>query len=189
MDYIPAAEFLSWARVHAIAPDPECLCYLGRRSHDRFWEVPQRAADLPFFLNHLLEGLDPWEHCYLWPRRGWAYAGTRERPKEQMYGIILDSAGIRPDFDGAVRYPKSEMEKLTAAAFASLVFGWTVADDLFVIPDHARQIVQTSHHEVVHVTFAEEQRVATYVEHMAAEEYVLPSELPDATFKRPDWMA
>ena len=67
------------------------------------------------------------------------------------------------------------------------MFGWSVPDDLFVVPDHGRQLLQTDHHDVVHVDFAEEGMVEPFVRH-TAEEYPLPTEPPDWTFKRPDWM-
>jgi hypothetical protein len=72
--------------------------------------------------------------------------------------------------------------------FAFMAFGWCVDDDLFFIPDHAGQLLQTDHHDVIHAECRSEERVLALVAHMAAEDYELPAEPPDWTFRRPDWM-
>jgi hypothetical protein len=193
MEVIDPQQFLLWARTHGIAPDlrysePRCLVYMPDRPHHRFWEVPQRAAQVPFFIAALLDGMDPWSYCCLWPRDGWPHAGTPHGPQDQVYEIILSGSGIPTSTDGAVRFSADEKDKLVAAVFAALTFGWSVQDDFFVIPDHGRQFLQTDHHSVVHVNFAEEQTIDTFVKHMAVKKFALPDEAPDETFKRPEWM-
>ena len=61
-------------------------------------------------------------------------------------------------------------------------------DDLFFIPDHGRQLLQTDHHDVIHVRCADEARVLELVKHMEQEGYALPTEPPDATFIWQAWM-
>jgi len=72
--------------------------------------------------------------------------------------------------------------------FVYLTFGWCVDDDLFFIPDHGRQLLQTDHHDVIHVQCTSGERVQRLVHHMAEAGYELPREPPDWTFKRPAWM-
>ena len=72
--------------------------------------------------------------------------------------------------------------------FAYLAFGWCVDDDLFFVPDHGRQLLQTDHHDVIHVECASEDRVRRLVAHMDEAGYELPEEPPDETFRRPAWM-
>lgn len=193
MELIPTSEFLSWARTHEIAPDerysaPQCLVYAPVRPFHRFWEIPQDAVEIPSFILHLLDGFDPWTHCYLFPRDGWPHDAAADRHGDDVYALILNAAGIPANFDGAVQYKAAEASKLVAAVFAALVFGWSVQDDLFVVPDHSQQLLQTDHHHVVHVQFADEHRVEPFIKHMASQHYLLPTDLPDRTFKRPDWM-
>ncbi len=69
-----------------------------------------------------------------------------------------------------------------------MAFGWCVDDDLFFIPDHARQLLQTDHHDVIHADRGSEARVRGLVAHMAEEGYELPAKPPDWMFKRPAWM-
>jgi hypothetical protein len=82
MQPISNEEFLKWAALREIAADaryspPRCLTYLPNRPHHRFWAVPERAAAIPFFVDHLLAGMDPWSECYLWPRAGVGRNPTR----------------------------------------------------------------------------------------------------------------
>lgn len=194
VDLISADKFLAWTDTVGIAPDgryapPQCLVYVPHRPHHRFWAVPGRAAELPFFVSHLLAGLDPWSACVVWPRGGvWPQLYGDDRPGDQVRRIILGGAGVPAGYEGAVRFTAAEADKLTAVVFAHLVLGWSVPDDLFIIPDHGRQMLQTDHHDVVHVEFAEAEAVEPFVRHMAEEEYLLPADPPDQTFKRPDWM-
>lgn len=77
---------------------------------------------------------------------------------------------------------------LIAVLYAFLIFGWYTADDLHFVPNHGRQLLQTDHHNVIHVVCESEKRVQQLVAHMNAAGYELPRELPDETFKRPTWM-
>jgi hypothetical protein len=68
------------------------------------------------------------------------------------------------------------------------VFGWSVAEDLYVVPDHGRYILQTDHHDVIHVSFHDARHVQHWVSEMARRGFDLSEDLPDSTFKRPSWM-
>jgi hypothetical protein len=101
---------------------------------------------------------------------------------------VLQGARIPDAWAGAVQFDRDDEDALLAVLFAYLAFGWCVDDDLFFIPDHGRQLLQTDHHDVIHVECGSEERVQTLVGHMAKAGYELPSEPPDWTFKRPNWM-
>ena len=194
METIPTDRFVEWCAARHIQPDdryspPECLVYVPPCRHHRFWPVPERAAEIPFFASHLLAGFDPWAECFAWPRGGvWPDWGSSERIAQSVQDVILRGAGVPPDLHGAVRFTRDELPKLVTVIFAKLAFGWSVIDDLFVVPDHGRQFLQTDHHDVVHVEFSDSKYIAPFIKHMADEDYALPTELPDATFKKPDWM-
>jgi hypothetical protein len=111
-----------------------------------------------------------------------------QEPGEAVAGVLLNGAGVPNEYAGAACFQAGEVGRVIALLYASLAFGWSVADDLFVIPDHGRQFLQTDHHGVVHVCFAVAGRVQGYVEHMAADGFLLPNDLPDETFKRSEWM-
>jgi hypothetical protein len=77
---------------------------------------------------------------------------------------------------------------LITLLFSTTFFGWSVGEVLYVVPDHAQQLIQTDHHDAVHVSFRTAGEVKRWVDSMAEEGFDLPDELPDETFKRPTWM-
>ena len=120
----------------------------------------------------------------LWPRSGrWPEGGLSQSYNEGVRDVVQRGAGIPDGWSGAIRFERNEVNALVAVLIASVAFGWCVDDDLFFVPDHARQLIQTDHHNVVHVECGSNEQVLELVEHMAAEGYELPTELPDETFK------
>jgi hypothetical protein len=87
-----------------------------------------------------------------------------------------------------VEFDRTELTPLVTLLFSTTIFGWSVAEDLYVIPDHARFIVKTDHHGVVHVEFQSDDDLSCWVTQLAQKGFTLPDETPDATFKTPDWM-
>lgn len=193
MDAVSADEFFRWTASVCIGIDPRypnsgCLTLLPPRGHARFWVLPGDPAAWPYFSDCFLAGLDPWSDVILWPRAGSWPAGRDAELTERVLGVILRGAGVPSGWGGALRFAHRERDVVVAILFAFLTFGWCTDDDLFVIPDHGRQIIQTDHHGVVHINCGSESRVFDYVAHMAAAGYELPTEPPDATFKWPAWM-
>src|SRR5687768_10066464 len=83
MEIVLTEDFFSWAAGRGIEPDrapPEAgwVSFEEGVGDDRFWVVPERAAGIPFFLGHLLAGLEAWNACYVWPRGG-TWVDDRER--------------------------------------------------------------------------------------------------------------
>jgi hypothetical protein len=194
MKPVATQKFFRWAKQRGVVPYPDdpdppySMIFDGPPTEDRFW-VFERAAGIPFLLSHVLAGLDPWKSCFLWPRGGrWLGSGFKDDVGDGVRAKILAGAGVPVGFRGALRCSTRERDTVVTILFAQAVFGWSVPDDVFVVPDHGRQIVQVSHHDVVHVDFADRLRIGRFVRHMAAEEFALPTTLPDATFKRPRWM-
>ena len=194
MDLVTADQFLSWLNTTSIAFDgryeePRCLVYFPYRTFHRFWEVPPQASNVPHFVSTLLDGMDAWGSCHVWPRGGlWPSAHRHEQVGDRVRRLILSAAGIPEGFSGAVRFDAADLDRLVTVAFAYLSFGWNVRDDLFIIPDHARQLLHADHHDVIHVEFADEPGVAPFVHHMQQKGFPLPEDPPDPTFKTPDWM-
>jgi hypothetical protein len=194
MDLKSNEDFLAWTTTRGIALDarygpPQCLVYLREDAPRRFWECPKGRRELTRFVQHVLAGLDPWEICCLWPRGGrWrdprpARNRTAEIRSRVTYGLPV------PDrFEGAVEFVPHEVEQLGAWVLRMIREGCCVRDDLFIVPDHGRQLINTDHHGVVHVACQETARLLQFIEHMTLGGYELPQDLPDATFKRPSWM-
>src|SRR5262249_46142705 len=144
----------------------------------RFWVLPH-LADCAHFAGSILDGLDEWKFAYLWPRSGsWPGAANASTENEEVRNVVLRGAGIPDGWAGAIRFERHELPKVIAVLFVYLAFGWCVDDDLFFIPDHGRQLVQTDHHDVVHVMCIDEPRILKLVQHMAEAGYPLPTAPP-----------
>jgi hypothetical protein len=96
-------------------------------------------------------------------------------------GLPLGTADV-------VKFERAELDKLVTLMFSTAVFGWSVGEDLYIVPDNAPHIVQTDHHNVIHVSCRTSADVDECVRQMEERGFVLPGEVPDSTFKRPDWM-
>src|SRR4051812_8489550 len=186
--------FLRWAAGVGVGldprfPDSERLCLLPPRDHARFWAVPSDPAAWAHFLATMLGGLDEWAEGFLWPRGGrWPRSAESGSRNERVRDVMLRGAGIPDGWSGAVRFARREEAELLTALFVVVAGGWGGHDDVFFVPDHGQQLLQTDHHDVVHVECASEERVLRLVKHLADEGYELPKEPPDWTFKRPAWM-
>jgi hypothetical protein len=186
--------FLAWAGGVGLGfnpdyPDARVFGLLPPRESARFWVRPGDPATWPHFAGAILKGLDHWEKGYLWPRLGrWPAAADSRSANERVRDVVLRGAGIPDGWIGAIRFNRDERSAILAVMFAYLAFGWCSADDLYFVPNHGRQVVQTDHHDVVHAECADEGLMLELVRHMASSGYELPSEPPDWTFKRPTWM-
>jgi hypothetical protein len=194
MEAVGSDDFLKWAAGAGIGfderyPDARCLGFVRPRDHSRFWTLPGDPHAWPHFAASILKGLDRWSWGFLWPRRGrWPTGDSSSSYEERVRDVVLRAAGIPDGWAGAIRFADRDGDALIAVLFIHLAIGWCVEDDLYFIPDHGRQIVQTSHHDVVHVACADEDGVTEFVTHMAAAGYDLPTEPPDETFRWPAWM-
>jgi hypothetical protein len=188
-------DFLKRASEAGIGVDPEypdsgCLTFATRPTHSRFWVVPNDPAAWPYFIGCLFAGMDDWSNVSLWPRSGrWPKGSGEGFSGESIRDAVLRGAGVPGDWEGALMFGKEDCASLTAILFVYMIFGWCVGDDLFIIPDHGQQLLQTDHHDVVHARCLSEDRIGEFVKHMASNGYGLPPEPPDETFRWPDWMS
>ena len=86
-------------------------------------------------------------------------------------------------------FQREEMDAVLTVLFATMAFAWHSPDDLYFIPDHGQQIVQSDHHDVIHVECVDQNRMELLIQHLKTNgKYELPEEPPDWTFKWPAWM-
>jgi hypothetical protein len=156
---------------------------------ERFWRIPDAARRLPYFINVILDSIDPWEELFIWKHMGsWDLEIHGEDTSDDLQALMYKGAGIDQSHADIIRFDKTEVINITAIIFNQLVFGWHVGDDIYIIPDHGRQIIKTSHHDVVYLNFKEEERLNQFIRKMAECGFTLPDKIPDGTFKKPDWM-
>ena len=194
MNTISESEFLAWAEARGMGLDPKyphsaVLTFQASPAQARFWEVPAEPECRPYFILSLLELMGEWQHCYAWRHLGsWPAAADPRRINDVVELQILKGLGLPLGTAEVVMFDRAELDRLVTLIFSTTVFGWSVGDDLYVVPDHARFILQTDHHAVLHVSFRSSEDLDHWVAQMAAREFPLPDEVPDATFRWPSWM-
>jgi hypothetical protein len=186
-------EFLRWANRNGLVLDPRyprsaVLVFDPPVDQARFWEVPSEPARRPQFIASLLDlaGADSyccWRHLGRWPQ-GADLGSLNDRIEHQ----ILSGIGLAVGSADIVEFCRGEIDRLITLLFSTTIFGWSVGGDLYVVPDHARQILQTDHHGVVHVSCRSGADMERFIAGMKADGFDLPDELPDGTFKMPKWM-
>jgi hypothetical protein len=194
MKSISEAEFLQWAATKGLRPDPLYPQSAVLKFHDaledaRFWEVPFEPHRRPHFIQSLLELLGDWQLCYVWRHMGsWPASVDPLRINDVVEFQILRGLGLPLGTADVVEFSRKELDKLVTLLFSTTVFGWSVREDLYVVPDHARAMLQTDHHRVIHAICREFTDVQHWVTKMAHAGFSLPEAVPDPTFKIPSWM-
>jgi hypothetical protein len=196
MKTIEEAEFLTWARERGLALDPRypqsaVLSIVGGSGEARFWRTPPEPERRPHFLSSLLELMGDWKTCFAWRHLGrWPAEQHVDalRINDVVEFQVLKGLGLPLGSTKVIEFARADLAALVTLLFSTTVFGWSVGEDLYVVPDHARFVLKTDHHEVVHVKFRDAQDVAPWVEELKSRGFSLPDELPDETFKPPPWM-
>jgi hypothetical protein len=196
MRTVAETEFLRWADERGLALDPRypqsaVLNFRAGSGEARFWCVPPEPERRPYFLASFLELLGDWNSCFAWRHLGsWPALGDidPQRVNDLVEHQILKGLGLPVGTAEVVEFARAEYGNLLALLFTTTIFGWSVGEDLYVLPNHARYLLQTDHHDVLHVEFRDADDVVPWVTRMAERGFLLPEELPDATFKQPPWM-
>ena len=134
-----------------------------------FYHSVKAASGKPHFAASVVDLLDPWQCCRVWKRfPTWSY-GIRDDAaiKDRVWGKNIETAGIPAGFTGAINFDRKQFDALISLLFTQMCFGWSVNDDVYVIPDHCEQLVALTHHEVAYVTFRKTDRLEKYVRDMA----------------------
>jgi hypothetical protein len=197
MQSITEEEFLKWAEGVGlcISPDyPDSAVLMHKQTIDKlscFWVTPRQSEKRPYFIKSLLRLLEPWQFCSVWRAMGsWPDQSrvSKDRVNDVVELCILSGLGLPLGTTGIVQFDFSELDSLITLIFTTTIFGWSVAEDIYVVPDHGRQFLYVSHHDVIHVDFRDGTHVETWAKRMLDEGFPLPMEVPDPTFIRPEWM-
>ncbi len=195
MKSLTEEKFLRWAKKHGLGLDPrypQSAVLTFREPGDaRFWCVPPKPERRPYFLRSLIELMGDWRACFTWRHLGsWPDANRIDpvRINDVVEHQILKGLGLPVGTANVVEFDRSESAALVTLLFSTTVFGWSVGEDLYVVPDHASCFLQTSHHDVVHAVVRDSGDLERWTAEMGERGFALPEELPDPTFKRPAWM-
>lgn len=192
MKTLSEEQFLKWAKSNGLEVDPEypqsaVLGFVPKSGDARFWCVPDKPKRRPFFISSTLELMGDWSSCFVWRHLG-SWPDVKHVDPLRINDVIeyrlLHDLGLPMGTTNVVEIPKKNQDTLIALIFSTTIFGWSVGEDLYVIPNHARYILQTDHHGVVHVCFKDSKDVDFWITSMKERGFLLPDELPDETFKK-----
>lgn len=187
------ASFLKWAAERGIGPGegyPRTArpVFKPDAKLDRFWLVPEKPEARPYFLSLMLQLMGDWKSCFAWRPMGSWPAEPYPNHTSQVEFQILKGIGMPMGTADILEFDRGEIDPLLTLLFSTTVFGWSIGEDLSIIPDHAQFIMLVYHHGVVYVDFRNEGDLERFVNQMSKAEYPLPDRVPDGTFKRPNWM-
>jgi hypothetical protein len=186
--------FLAWASDAGIVLDPRypqsaSLVFGENHSYDRFWCIPPEPERRPCFFRCILQAFGAWSSFRCWRHLGsWPSDPDPLRVNDQVEHTILSGLALPVGTADIVEFSHDEEVALITLLLSTSIFGWSVGEDLYLVPDSAAGILQTDHHEVVHASFRSEAMMTTFIQFMESEGFSLPDEPPDSTFKVPDWM-
>ena len=170
-------------------PDSAILKFRPDPNLDRFWNTPPQPERRSPFLAHMLSLMGDWKTCSVWRHMGsWPAKAEPRRMNDCVEFQILSGLGLPMGTADVIEFDRAEIVGLVTLLFSTTVFGWSVGEDLYVVPDHGQYIIQTDHHDAVHVSFRDEQRLQRFIDGMKEKKFNLPDHIPDPTFKTPDWM-
>lgn len=194
MQSLTEKSFLKWANDRGMGlddqyPESAVLSFKPDLQQDRFWEIPSNPEQRPYFVASILSLLGNWNTCYVWRHLGsWPGSADPNRINDQIELQILRGIGLPLGTADVVAFSRAEFNQLVTLTFSTTVFGWSVGEDLYIVPDHAQYIVQTDHHGVIHVSFKRSEDIGSFVAEMDGRGFSLPEDVLDETFKRPEWM-
>jgi len=188
-------EFLNWAEQAGFAlderyPHSAVLTFRPNPELNRFWEVPPEPECRPYFIASLLHLMGDWRSCYVWRHLGsWPDRADASRINDVVELRLLKGLALPLGTADVVEVARDELDTLITLILVTTIFGLSVGDDLYVVPNHGRYLLQTDHHGVVHAQFREPQDLEEWVQTMEAKGFPLPAEVPDDTFKQPPWIS
>jgi hypothetical protein len=194
MKSISESNFLEWARgvglhLDPLYPNAAVLAVRDGVNDARFWRLPAEPHRHPHFIGVLVELLGDWQCCYVWRHLGgWPASADPRRVNDVVELEILRGLGMPLGTAQVVVFSREELAKLVTLMFSTTVCGWSVGEDLYVVPDRAQAFLQTDHHGVIHVVCRDPADLQRWVEGMQDEGFPLPIAVPDSTFKTPPWM-
>jgi hypothetical protein len=151
-------------------------------NEERFWKQPLEVHDQLTLLTAILDGLGSFGDCWL-VKRIWTWSDPGIEGSD-FYPTI----GVPVGYDGGVELPREDRATLLLILLAQMGFPSNVAADLWLIPDHGRQVVFVDHEGAVFVVFADRAEIAGFVRRMEQAGFPLPTSPPDESFYWPHWM-
>jgi hypothetical protein len=169
MQILEDARFFAWLRQRGIIADPargtgDRLTFAEGTPVERRWRPGGIVSDVPDFTRAMLTAAmngGPW---WLWRRGGGPWMdefGEEGGLRNGALDRLLEALGFG-GASGGLRLGAKEMADLWLVVNAFFVFGWSVAEDVYVVPDDCSCILLFSHEGHVEAVFPTEESAAVF---------------------------
>jgi len=172
MNLIPEAEFARWRSDVDILPHPRFPSSLAfRQAPDcqQSWLPAGRITDLPGFLQTAVSLARGDGSVCLYRKGGGAwYEGDDAPIGNHIIDRVLQGLGIPRDFEGAISFVGREWRDMYLLISTFFVWGWSVGEDLYIIPENVSCVLMTSHHGELFAMFPGTEALAQFQAAMAS---------------------
>ena len=164
------SEFAKWRAAAGIVNHPRLSLNLVFGQHPdcrRSWLPSGRIVDLPGFLQTALDFVSDEEATLLYRKGGGSWYEDDDAPiGNQIIDRVLDAVGVPRTFQGALAFDSVEWRDLYLVISIFAVWGWSVGEDLFIIPKNGSCVLMTSHHGELFANFPSEEALEKFRDSM-----------------------
>ena len=150
MRLIAEPEFTTWAASVGIASHPRFpsnLAFVQALDSHRAWLPTGRITDLPGFLQTAVGIASGDGETLLYRKGGGSWFEGDDAPiGNHIIDRVLEAIGVPQHFNGALSFEATEWRDLYLVISTFFVWGWSVGEDLYIIPRNASSMLMTSHH-------------------------------------------
>jgi hypothetical protein len=150
MQLLLDADFTKWRAAAGIANHPRFplnLVFSQDPKGQRSWLPTGRITDLPGFLQAAVTLVSDQGPVLLYRKGGDTWYEDEGAPiGNHIIDRVLEAVGVPRDFHGALAFDNHEWRDLYLVISTFAVWGWSVGEDLFIIPKNGSCVLMTSHH-------------------------------------------
>jgi hypothetical protein len=188
MKQVSGDTFLAWAAEAGIVPDPRFkgsrkLVFQRGKSHSCYWCIPEDQKEAERLFELILGTVWGAGDMAVWPRDGswWAYCDQTENiDPESPFAEIIHSSESPAALVG-----RDEMGELIKFLWFTLNDLELRPADLQLIPGDCAFIFMLDHHQTLHASSSDREKLEGIVELLEQGGFPLPDVAPDWTFKHP----
>ena len=150
MQLVAEDEFVRWTAGVDIARHPRFplnLAFVQTPDNYQSWLPTGRITDLPGFLQTAVGIASRDGATLLYRKGGGSWYEDADAPiGNQIIDRVLEALEVPRDFAGALSFEGAEWRDLYLVISTFFVWGWSVGEDLYIIPKNGSCMLMTSHH-------------------------------------------
>lgn len=150
MQLVPDSDVTDWMAGIGITSHPRFplkLVFSDAPDCQQSWLPTGRITDLPGFLQVAVGLATDGGQVLLYRKGGGSWYEGEDAPiGNHVIDRVLHGIGIPEAFQGALSFEAAEWRDLYLVISTFFVWGWSVGEDLYIVPKNGSCILMTSHH-------------------------------------------